>query len=472
MLRACIVAVVLFALCALPAGAQSLTRQAKLHSPLRDAPPINGNPNYPAASAFGGAMSVSGPRAAIGEAGPFGDRLVRIFERDAAGQWIAAHTITAPQDLDASQKAGFGQEYSLDGQRLAMVIQGHVGPPLVILFEESAGTWQESARIPAQPHFQLNGSFGQGGVVLSGDTLAIGSPGGSLGAYGVVHVFVRQGSAWSLQQVVSENDPYPAAKFGYNFALQGDRLVINRAGARFEESTSSGVYVFERHAGIWSQTAKITQPPPALPGGFIVGYFGLSLALDGERLAILDQELRDVGGSGYPFDIVRVHERNASGQWPLVASLDTGAIHQGNPAPLLSIALQGDRMLVGQVYLDTDLAAGTSPKVFLFERSADSWSAARALSPFDWTLGWVVGADEKVRYGAGFGDRNRTNGLAFDDRGAAFVAAHLDGLGQYGYRAPGAVYLLTDSTGIFCNGFEDNDPARCEGMRNHVMPPQ
>ena len=447
------------------AHAGSLDLQAKIYSPLRDAPPWNGNPNYPAESGFGGSLSVSGATAAISEREPFGNRLIRIYERDGAGQWQAQHVIPPPADLNASLQAGFGWRYALDGERLAVVVEAYPYDPLVIVFEKIAGTWQEAARILAQPYLALNGSFGQGGVGLSGDTLAVGSPGAVQGAYGVVHVFVRQGSTWVLQQAVGETDPYPAANFGNTFELQGERLVVYRPGARFQEHVTSGVYVFDRSAGVWSQQAKLTQPPAA-PGMAIVGYFGASLALDGDRLAIPDQEMRNVGGASHPFDVVRIHERNASGQWPLVASLDTGAIHQGNPAPTLSVALRDSRLLVGQVYLQNDLYAGTVPKIFLFEHDGNAWSDARTLSPYDWEHGWVEGEEVKFRYGAGFGDRiNTMSAIDFDDAGAALVAAPLDAIVvplQVNSNPPGAVYVLTDGAGLFCDGFEANGP-RCDG---------
>lgn len=41
---------------ALSAQAESLGRQAKLYSPLRDAPPINGDRIYPAEHYFGNAL--------------------------------------------------------------------------------------------------------------------------------------------------------------------------------------------------------------------------------------------------------------------------------------------------------------------------------------------------------------------------------------------------------------------------------
>ncbi|MCI1711916.1 MAG: hypothetical protein LKM32_09030 [Chiayiivirga sp.] len=465
--------VVLMIGCVAPVSAASLGKQAKIYSPLRDAPPWNGNPAYPAESYFGSSIHVSGATAAITEREPFGEQLIRMFERDAAGQWNLQQTILPPTDaaVTASMKTSFGTYAALDGNRLVVVLRNYPQPCLVLIYEKIAGVWQEASRIPAQPYFQLNGSFGEGGAALSGDTLAIGSPGNVQGAYGAVHVFVHQGGTWGLQQVVSENDPYPAAKFGNAIQLQGDRLVVNRPGAHFEQYTTSGVYVFDRSAGVWNQQAKITQPPPAQPGGFIVGYFGHSFALDGDRLSIPDQEMRNVNGAGFSFDVVRVYQRNGGGQWPLTASLDTGAIHQGNPSPTLSVAMRGERLLVGQTYLQNDLYAGTVPKIYLFEHGGSGWSGAQALSPYDWEDGWVDGADIKFRLGAGFGDNtNNVGGIAFDDTGSALIAALLDKLVvplQMNSNPPGAVYVLTDSVGLFCNGFEDNDPARCESMRQY-----
>lgn len=445
------------------AVAGSLDRQAKIYSPLRNAPPINGNPAYPAESYFGSSIHVSGATAAITERQPFGEQLIRMFERDAAGQWSSQQTILPPTDaaVTASMKTSFGTFAVLDGNRMAVMLRNDPSPGLIIVYEKIAGTWQESARIAAQPYLALNGSFGVGGIALSGDTLAVGSPGGALGAYGAVHVFVHQGGVWVLQQVVGENDPYPAAHFGNSIRLQGDRLVVSRPGAQYEEYTSSGVYVFDRSGGVWIQQSKITQPPPAQPGNYIIGYFGVTFALDGDRLAIPDQEMRDAGGFGAAFDVVRVYERDANGQWSLDASLDTGAIHQGNPSPTLSVAMRGERVLVGQAYLDTDLSAGTVPKVHLFEHSDHGWSTARVLSPYD----WEHGTPEGIRYGVGFGNlTNSMSGIAFDDTGAALIAASLDKLGplQVNSNPPGAVYILTDSTGLFCDGFESSGP-HCAG---------
>jgi len=53
------------------------------------------------------------------------------------------------------------------------------------------------------------------------------------------------------------------------------------------------------------------------------------------------------------------------------------------------------------------------------------------------------------------------------------VAAHLDAQPRpfsFNVNPPGAVYLLTDSVGLFCDGFEANGP-RCDGAPL-ASPPQ
>jgi hypothetical protein len=117
--------VVLMIGCVAPVSAASLGKQAKIYSPLRDAPPWNGNPAYPAESYFGSSIHVSGATAAITEREPFGEQLIRMFERDAAGQWSLPQTILPPTDaaVTASMKTSFGTYAALDGNRLVVVLR-------------------------------------------------------------------------------------------------------------------------------------------------------------------------------------------------------------------------------------------------------------------------------------------------------------------------------------------------------------
>lgn len=458
--RAYVFVLSLVFVCTPVAQAESLQRQAKLYSPARD--PEGITQQY-----LGRSMSVSGSVAAISDGVQSDGDIVRIFERNAAGGWLPVATLNKPPGLDASQRASFGQTMSLDGTRLVVGIRGNqnaaVRGDFLIVYDKLAGIWQETARISPTLNDKAD-DFAGGGISLSGDTIAVGSPGALMSGQrsGVVDVFVKQAGVWVAQPSLAASDAQPADRFGYRVQLQGDRMVVSRAGRRFQEHETSGVYVFERTNGAWGQRARITMPPEtSMTAGT---YFGRSFALDAEQLAIPDIEIRNENNTSVERDVIRMYARANDGTWTRTANLAAGR-HSGNSSDgptRLNIALQGTRLLVGQTYLNNDLAAGTIPKVFFFERTDGVWSNPRTLSPFDWNAG--VG----VRYGAGFGDLiNQPGGIAFDERGAALIAAPLDGLPPLAMntRPPGAVYLFADSSGLFCNGFEETDPARCENMR-------
>lgn len=388
---------------------------------------------------------------AINEALPFGSFVVRIFERDAAGQWVASAALEAPTDLNASQNASFGRTFELDGVVLVARVTAHqAAQNMVIVYEKRAGVWQEATRLLAPSYVQANRIFAMGGVALSGDTIAVGSVSATgLKTDGVVHVFVRQGRSWVLQQVVEEPQQV-WNEFASAVELHGDHLAVNASAG---DAGTRGVCLFERNAGVWSQQNRLVPPN-------VNSYFGQVMVMDGERLAVADVEQK-VGNAGYNnYDVVHIFELDGAGQWQLDTRRQTDVAHRGNPLALVPMTLRGDRVLIGEYFTDQQILAGEEPGVSFFERGAQGWSAARGITPFDWATGRTE--EPSVEYGYMFG-----NSLAFDDEGRAFVGALGDRLVLplgINMVPPGAVYLLTDSLGLFCDGFQSNPP-RCDGQR-------
>ncbi len=72
-------------------------------------------------------------------------------------------------------------------------------------------------------------------------------------------------------------------RFGGCVRLEEDRLVIGAQGEETppDDVRRGSVYIFERAAGSWTQTAYLT-----LPDGGEGAYFGAELALDGEQLLV------------------------------------------------------------------------------------------------------------------------------------------------------------------------------------------
>ncbi len=153
-------------------------------------------------------------------------------------------------------------------------------------------------------------------------------------------------------------------------AVSGDTAIVPADREIIDGYTRTGaVYVFTRDsADKWHQTQKLTA---AADGD---GGFGLSVAIDGNTLAIgqrfipeSDEFLDSRGG-------VTVYSRDVSGQWgdarKLVVEADDKIYRFGN-----AIAIDGNTMMVG-----ANNNSGTSP-VFVFERdNSHRWLQTQVLS--------------------------------------------------------------------------------------------
>jgi hypothetical protein len=256
-------------------------------------------------------------------------------------------------------------------------------------------------------------------VALQGDELFVGAAGAIFGIPnpdgGHVDRFIRAGGGWSWAGSLTSSDVELDDHFGTSLALQGDRLV---AGARLADFGEGAVYVFERNAGTWQQTAKLsaTSPNPET--------FGHSVALDGERI-VVGAFLESAGGltgagAAYVFD-------HGPGGWTQVARLQ--------PADLLEFdgfgwgcAVQGDTVIVGKPGDNGQFSPGG--RAYVFERAQDgTWPLVQTLK----------GAHPA-------GDFFGMNVVLRDDTLA--VSAHLETVPSIGSFA-GAVYLFEQQPGGF-----------------------
>ncbi|WP_298213377.1 FG-GAP repeat protein, partial [Acidovorax sp.] len=152
---------------------------------------------------------------------------------------------------------------------------------------------------------------------------------------GAVYVFTRSASAWSQQAYVKASNTEAYDNFGTSVALSGDGNTL-AVGAYLEDSSATSingnqtdntatnagaVYVFTRSASTWSQQAYVKASNTGAGDGF-----GTSVALSGDGNTLA------VGASG--------EGSNAQG---------IGGDHGNN-------------------------AAGNSGAVYVFTRSASTWS--------------------------------------------------------------------------------------------------
>ncbi len=389
---------------------------------------------------FGGALSLSGDRLAVGahwedscadgvdpDEGEIDDSCasagaVYLFERDpSTNTWAQTAYVKASNSDDADR---FGESVSLNNDRLAVGAGGEgscadgVDPVrgeednscatagAVYLFEQSpiSGVWAQTDYLKSS-NSGAGDSFGYA-VALDNDQLAVSALGedscadgpnptggqsdDSCAGAGAVYLFDFDPTTgiWSQNTYLKASNSQAFDRFGRSVSLQTMRLAV---GAESEDSCADGinpaigqaddncgdagaVYVFDRNAvsGSWTQMAylKASNSDPD-------DNFGLSVSLDGDRLAVgTDEEAscaeganpptgqadNSCGGAGAAY----LFQRDpATGTWRQVLYLKASGFNPitsvlGGDRFGVSISLAGDRLAVG-AESEGSCAAGVDP---------------------------------------------------------------------------------------------------------------
>lgn len=234
--------------------------------------------------AFGYDLDLDGNRLVVGAAdgevgGVFRRGEAYIFERT-AGVWSQKKRLVAS---NGAQGDAFGTDVAVDGDTVVVGAYGTNGwRGSAYVFEKQGGSWIETQEL-APSHGGTNQLFGQS-VDISGDGIAVGSPWMNLpdpassDRPGAAYVFRHNGSSWIEEEAMAGfGIPFGGPQWmGESIAIDGDTLV---AGGPYTSGSNGGANVFERVAGVWSQTAVLTS---ALGGG----WSGAQLDLQGDWIAL------------------------------------------------------------------------------------------------------------------------------------------------------------------------------------------
>ena len=190
------------------------------------------------------------------------------------------------------------------------------------VFERRGGSWQQTAYLKASN----TGEGDQFGylVDIDGDTIAVGAAredgldDGTQDDSGAVYVFRRLVDGWGEDGYLKASNPGINDRFGFGLAVDGPRIFV---GAHLEDSDGRGVfaeavdnnaaedsgavYIFERNAGVWSQSTYIkaanADGAPPMDGTVRGDAFGQSLQAKGPFL-LVGANLEDSGASGVDSD--------------------------------------------------------------------------------------------------------------------------------------------------------------------------
>ena len=348
---------------------------------------------------FGISVAIDGDTAVVG-ADRANDRRgsAYIFTRDSTGDWTQQVKLDGEETRDQ-----FGWSVAVDGDTVVVGAHAYDG-------EDASNTTlvnSGAAYVITKPDTDANGdgstdwtdwnsldddgragltaklaptvpeeyAFFGGSVALAGNTLAIGSrlydAGGRLGA-GAAYVFTKDSGTgvWSQAAKLTASTSLQLAYLGYSLAVDGDTVLVGAYGddTVFGELGSGSAYVFDKPPGGWTdgnETAKLTasdrQPS---------GYFGFSVALDGDTAVIGASQHSDpeIGaGSGVAYVFAR-----ESGVWGEKARLTHSDAAAGDNFGV-SVAVEDGTVVVGS-WQDDDNGRN-SGSAYVFEKPDLGWAS-------------------------------------------------------------------------------------------------
>lgn len=275
-------------------------------------------------------------------------------------------------------------------------------------------------------------------VAIDGDTALVG-------AYvkdgnGAVYVFERSAGVWTDTAKLTPDDAGTNDGFGYAMAIEGDTIVVGSIYADLGEVLDAGAaYVFTRSAGTWTQAAKLIAPD-AEEGDFFGGSVGISgdTILVGAMYADHYSGQTDAGAV-YAFDRI-------GGIWTETDKL-FAADPQGDDHFGMSIAIEASTAIIGAADDDvgTALDAGSA---YVFVRTGGYWGQTAKLAAPDGAEGDYFGASvalsgNTIVVGA-YG--HAPGGL--EDAGAAYVFGYSGGLWSQAGKLTAYAAATTDLFGV------------------------
>ncbi len=271
-------------------------------------------------------------------------------------------TVTVNGNLTASSVASVAIALNEGSNNIALEVLAEDGSTAetyeIVVTRESANQFAQEAYIKAS-NAGSGDRFGYA-TAMSGNTLVVGAPYESSAATGIngdqsdnsaetagaAYVFIRDnGGTWTQQAYLKASNAEAGDRFGIDVSIDGDTIAIgadqessNAQGVNGDQNDNStnfagAVYVYTRLGSTWSQQAYLKAAT-----NLSYAYFGASLSLDDDRLAI--------GGTGGRV----VTYTRINNTWEFEAEL-LADNHDSNDRFGASIDLDGNTMIVG-AYLE------------------------------------------------------------------------------------------------------------------------
>ncbi|MDB4300750.1 hypothetical protein N9961_01600, partial [bacterium] len=256
----------------------------------------------------------------------------------------------------------------------------------VYIFTRSGTSWSQQAKLSRQG--TSPNAFGNSvGISDNGNTVVVGSSGGSPSSSGYLVTYTRSGTTWSHQQTLVTSDATSNAYVGKDVSISGNGLYIAAGTVEINGSGGSGLngsgiaYVWFYGGSSWAQQQNIYPSDAAA-----YDKFGGSMALDndGDTL-IVGAEAEDPSGLNSAGSVYAFTRSGTT--WTQQAKLP-GQVASGEFGGSVSISDDGN-VAVGSARREVNSGAGVG-SAYIYTRTGSTWSLAKKIFASD-TVGGYLG---------------------------------------------------------------------------------
>ena len=270
-----------------------------------------------------------------------------IFVRSGTS-WSQQQEIHATDAQEGAQ-FGYSVDINADGTYVA------IGAPYwnsdnygaAYVFTRSGTTWSQQQRLQSSAPSTNDNMGNSTRISDNGDYVIATAPYEDTGSTdaGLVYVFNRSGTTWSIQDTFQNSDTQLEDRLGFGSDISGDGNYII-VGSSWEDGGSGNpidragaAYIFLRTGTSWAQQAKLVASDAGATDSF--GY-SCSISTDGS-FALVSAHLED-GGAGDPkifHGAAYVFSRDGT-TWTQVRKLDAGGLLDARDYLGQSVAISGD----------------------------------------------------------------------------------------------------------------------------------